>query len=110
MDDTPFARAASWLGTATQLVELDLGGNREFGVAVVDSTTSFRETKARRRERAARAGDYEAAMEALVGAAEKHGHVVVKVDDAATAGLPRELVARFEQANKCNLATSHLKG
>ena len=41
------------------------------------------------------------------GAAEKHGHVVVKVDNAATAG---ELVAHFEQANKSNLATSHLKG
>ena len=74
---------ASWLGTATQLVELDLCGNGEFGVA---------------------------AMEALVGAAEKHGHVVVNVDDAATAGLPRELVARFELAIKSNLATSYLKG
>ena len=63
---------ASWLGTATQLVELDLGGNGEFGVA---------------------------AMAALVRAAEKHGHLVVKVDDAATAGLPHELVARFESLN-----------
>ena len=74
---------ASWLGTATQLQELDLGGNGEFG---------------------------EAAMEALVGAAEKHGHLVVKTDDAAMAGLPRELVARFEQVNKSNMATSYLVG
>ena len=74
---------ASWLGTATQLQELDLGGNGEFG---------------------------EAAMEALVSAAEKHGHVVVKADDAAMTGLPRELVARFEQVNKSNMATSYLVG
>ena len=72
---------ASWLETATQLVELDLGGNGEFGVV---------------------------AMEALVGAAEKHGQCFVKVDDEATAQLPRELVTRFEQANKSNMATRYL--
>ena len=65
----------SWLGTATQLAELDLSGNGEFGVV---------------------------GMEALVEAAEEHGHLVVTVDDAATAGLPCELVERFEQANKSN--------
>ena len=74
---------ASWLGTATQLAELDLSGNGEFGVA---------------------------AMEALVAAAETHGQLVLKVDDAATAGLPRELVARFELVCKSNLATSYLAG
>jgi hypothetical protein len=74
---------ASWLGTATQLQELDLGGNGEFG---------------------------EVAMEALVSAAEKHGRLVVKADDAAMTGLPRELVARFEQVNKSNMATSYLVG
>jgi hypothetical protein len=74
---------ASWLGTATQLQELDLSGNGEFG---------------------------EAAMEALISAAEEHGHLVLTVDDAATAGLPRELVARFELACKSNLATSYLAG
>jgi hypothetical protein len=74
---------AAWLETATQLQELDLGGNGEFG---------------------------EAAMEALISAAEKHGHLVLTVDDAATAGLPRELVARFELACKSNLATNYLAG
>ena len=74
---------ASWLGTATQLVELDLGGNGEFGVV---------------------------AMEALVVAAETHGQLILRVDDAATAGLPRELVARFELACKSNLATNYLAG
>ena len=74
---------ASWLGTATQLAELDLSGNGEFGVA---------------------------AMEALVAAAETHGQLVLTVDDAATAGLPRELVARFELACKSNLATTYLAG
>jgi hypothetical protein len=74
---------ASWLGTATQLQELDLGGNGEFG---------------------------EAAMEALVSAAEKHGHLVVKADDVAMTGLPREIVVRFEQVNKSNMATSYLVG
>ena len=49
-----------------------------------------------------------AAMEALVGAVEKHGHLVVTVDDAAMAGLPRKLATRFEQANKSNLATTYL--
>ena len=53
-----------------------------------------------------KANEYEAAMEALVGAAENHGHVVVKVDDAATAGL----VARFERTNKSNMATNYLAG
>ena len=72
---------ASWLGAATQLAELDLSGNGEFGVA---------------------------AMEVLVVAAEKHGQLVLTVDDAATAGLPRELVARFELACKSNLATTYL--
>ena len=72
---------ASWLETATQLVELDLGGNGEFGVV---------------------------AMKALAGAAEKHGQCFVKVDNVATAQLPRELVARFEQANTSNMATSYL--
>ena len=74
---------ASWLGTATQLEELDLGGNGMFGVE---------------------------AMEALVGAAEKHGQLVVTVDDVATAELPQGLVARFELANKSNLATNYLAG
>ena len=41
-------------------------------------------------------------MEALVEALEEHGHLVVTVDDAATVGLPCELVERFEQANKSN--------
>ena len=98
---------ASWLGTATQLVELDLSGNRESGVvAVVEGVVSFRETKTAAADRVAKANEYEAAMEALVGAAEKHGKVVVKVDDAATAGL----VARFERTNKSNMATSYLAG
>ena len=70
---------ASWLGNATQLVELDLSGNGEFGVA---------------------------AMGALVGAAEEHGHLFVTVDDEAMAMLPRQLVERFEKANKSNLLES----
>jgi hypothetical protein len=104
---------ASWLGTATQLVELDLSGNGEFGVGAMEdgmTSISFRETKSAAAKRAARADDFSAAMEALVGAAEKHGHLVVKADDAVMTGLPRELVARFEQVNKSNMATSYLAG
>jgi hypothetical protein len=104
---------ASWLGTATQLVELDLSGNGEFGVVATEdgmTTNTFRETKSAAAKRAARADDFKAAMEALVGAAEKHGQLVVKADDAVMTGLPRELVARFEQVNKSNMATSCLAG
>ena len=100
------ADVASWLGTATQLVELDLSGNGEFGVAVTEGVTSFRETKTAATARAAKADAYEAAMEALVVAAEKHGQLVVKVDDVATVGLPRELVARISGMNFSNQVTS----
>jgi hypothetical protein len=103
---------ASWLETATQLVELDISGNQEFGAAAihVEGVVSFRETKtaAVRVERSA--DDYEAAIEVLVGAVEKHGRVVVTVDEVATVGLPRALVARFELANKSNMATNYLAG
>ena len=101
---------ASWLETATQLVELDLSGNREFGAAAMEGVASFRETKtaAVRVERSA--DDYEAAIEVRVGAIEKHGHVVVTVDKVATTGLPHALVARFELANKSNMATNYLAG
>jgi hypothetical protein len=34
----------------------------------------------------------------------------VKTDDAAMVGLPRELVARFEQVNKSNMATNYPGG
>ena len=103
---------ASWLETATQLVDLDLSGNQEFSAVSLEefSATSFRETKAAAAERAARAGDYEAAIEALVVAIEKHGNLVVNMDDDAMVELPRELVARFELANQSNMATTYLAG
>ena len=72
---------ASWLGTASQLSELNLCGNGEFGAE---------------------------AMLSLVVAMEQQGHVVVKMDDAATVGLPRGLVAHVDRVNKSNMATSYL--
>ena len=73
---------ASWLGTASQLSELNLCGNGEFGAE---------------------------AMLSLVVAMEQQGHVVVKMDDAATVGLPQGLVAHVDRVNKSNMATSYLK-
>ena len=45
----------------------------------------------------------------LVEGIEKNGRVIVGVDEAATAALPRALLERFEQATKSNLATSYLE-
>ena len=68
--------AASWLGRAAQLVEIDLRGNGAFGAEAAD---------------------------ALIASMEEHGRVMVKVDDEAIEGLSPVVVRRLEQASRNNI-------